>query len=91
MNYHDGMKFSTQDRDNDVANSYHRQYPGYRHSSDCAEYFKSAWWFKDCYMSNLHGEYFTTSYNRDYKGIHWSTFHPANYTLKATKMMIKSY
>ena len=90
MNYHDGMKFSTLNRDNDVAYSYHRLNPGY-HSSDCVESYKSCWWFKDCFQADLNGQYYTTSFNSDFKGIHWSTFHPSNYTLRATKMMIKRY
>ena len=44
---HDGMKFSTYDRDNDAAKA-----P--RH---CAVENYGAWWYKACFMANLNGRY----------------------------------
>jgi len=44
--YHEGMKFSTNDQDND-ADSY----------SWCAKDWRGGWWYKDCYSANLNGDY----------------------------------
>ena len=43
--YHNGMRFSTPDKDND------------RENGDCAFHFSSGWWFNACYYSNLNGLY----------------------------------
>nr|XP_054767042.1 fibrinogen C domain-containing protein 1-like [Lytechinus pictus] len=42
LSYHNGMKFSTYDRD----------------YLKCADYFRSGWWFRSCLLSNLNGVYF---------------------------------
>ncbi|KAI8747658.1 BgiBFREP12.17 [Biomphalaria glabrata] len=54
---HNNMYFSTFDRDNDVTSHY-----------NCAEYYSGAWWYKDCYRSNLNGRWGSTSSN---KGMDW--------------------
>ncbi|XP_059140064.1 fibrinogen-like protein A [Physella acuta] len=53
--YHNLMKFSTYDQDNDVF------------SVNCASVFNGAWWYKSCYNSNLNGEWGSTSYT----GVFW--------------------
>ena len=52
LSYHNGMSFSTKDRDND----------GYFQS--CASYCRGAWWYKSCYYSNLNGQYADGTYDR---------------------------
>ena len=68
---HNGSRFSTRDNDNDV---------WYK---NCAQYFTGAWWYKDCYSSNLNGRYFNTSTD-NYQGIWWSSWKPT--TLQFTEM-----
>ena len=46
MAYHNGMQFTTTDRDNDM------------HSSNCASIFgKGGWWYKNCHHSQLTGRH----------------------------------
>ena len=64
MAYHNGMQFTTTDRDNDM-----------RTSGNCASFFGgSGWWFKNCYHSLLTGSHssrklnwwYRSNYNRYY-------------------------
>ncbi|XP_052814449.1 ficolin-3-like [Mya arenaria] len=45
LSYHDGMKFSTFDKDNDLR------------KGNCAIDYEGAWWYKSCVNSNLNGKY----------------------------------
>ncbi|XP_062607483.1 fibrinogen-like protein A, partial [Saccostrea cucullata] len=45
--YHNGMKFSTKDEDND----------GGDYDDDCANTYRGAWWYDLCLRSNLNGLY----------------------------------
>ena len=56
--YHNNMKFSTYDNDNDHA----------KFVSNCAKFGTGAWWYRDCYRSNLNGVYGVS----DYRAIQWS-------------------
>jgi len=51
---HNGQKFSTKDRDND--------------NHKCSISSKGAWWYNDCYDSNLNGVY------RSSQGMEWLTY-----------------
>ena len=74
LDYHNGMKFTTYDRDND------------ERSDNCASAYTGAWWYKDCYVSNLNGQYLPGAY--DFDGITWEAWR--NYTsLNATTMKIR--
>jgi ficolin len=76
---HDGMAFSTYDRDHDNISTV-----------NCAETFTGAWWFNRCHTSNLNGQNFgVAEATPDGKGIIWSKFSGQNYTLKNVQMAIR--
>ena len=46
MAYHNGMQFSTRDRDNDATSN-----------ANCAARYGGAWWYKGCVYSSLNGKH----------------------------------
>ena len=73
---HNWMKFSTKDRDNDLA----------RYS--CAQVRKGAWWYNNCAYSNLNGLYLR-GYHRSYaNGVNWAHWRGDYYSLQKTEMKI---
>ncbi|XP_041448342.1 fibrinogen-like protein 1 [Drosophila obscura] len=80
--HHLDMKFTTLDRDNDLAET-----------SNCATDHSGGWWFKKCATSTLNGIYYvdgkrTTSQRH---GIHWGSWNNYDYTISLTfsQMMIR--
>ncbi|KAL9967645.1 hypothetical protein ACROYT_G025922 [Oculina patagonica] len=61
MEYHNNMAFSTKDRDNDRDSS-----------TNCAVSWTGAWWYNDCYESNLNGQYMRG--RNDGRGATWYRF-----------------
>ena len=57
--YHNGQRFSTPDRDNDVW------------SNHCAVLFHGPWWHRSCYQSLLTGKYYTSGIT----WYHWKMSH----------------
>eukprot|EP00079_Xenopus_tropicalis_P012917 XP_002940496.1 PREDICTED: fibrinogen-like protein 1 [Xenopus tropicalis] len=73
-----GMKFSTQDRDND------------NYEGNCAEEDKGGWWFNRCHAANLNGWYYKGPYtSKTDDGIVWYTWHGWWYSLKSVTMKIR--
>ncbi|XP_078339827.1 microfibril-associated glycoprotein 4-like [Crassostrea virginica] len=75
--YHNGMKFSTRDQDND-------KYSG----GSCSQVSHGAWWYKGCHYSNLNGKYMDTATN-DYKSNSWYYWKNNYESLQITRMMIR--
>ena len=73
--YHNGMKFSTKDSDND------------QHGGNCAITHQGAWWYKNCHGSNLNGVYINDGSSMDHHGLIWS--HWKYNVMKFTEMKIR--
>ncbi|XP_019859952.1 PREDICTED: ficolin-1-like isoform X1 [Amphimedon queenslandica] len=78
LSYHNGMKFSTRDQDNDLGRS-----------EDCAKRYKGAWWYKHCHQSNLNGLYLVGSHSSYANGVNWYHFKRYHYSLKTSQMMLR--
>ncbi|XP_019864052.1 PREDICTED: fibrinogen-like protein A, partial [Amphimedon queenslandica] len=72
--YHNGMRFSTRDNDNDN-----------HESLNCAQHYTGAWWYNTCAYSHLNGLYFNTA-NDDYRGTYWRHWKGATISLKFSEM-----
>ena len=77
LGYHNGMKFSTQDVDNDLWSG-----------DNCAQYLHGAWWFNDCSAAHLNGEYLRGRHNQFWKGILWHHFKGEEYSYKVAEMKV---
>ncbi|XP_077333508.1 fibrinogen-like protein 1 [Lithobates pipiens] len=76
---HNGMKFSTLDRDND------------NYEENCADQDKGGWWYNRCHSANLNGVYYKGPYTaKTDDGIVWYTWHGWWYSLKYVAMKIRS-
>ena len=80
MGHHNGLEFSTKDKDND-RNS----------TGSCAIKHHGAWWYGACHAANLNGKYLHgshTSYSYG-DGVNWYTWKGYEYSMKTTEMKIR--
>ena len=75
--HHNGNKFSTKDKDQDV------------HSINCAQNYIGAWWYSGCHESNLNGIYHEGAHKTYGDGINWSAWKGYYYSLKFTEMKMR--
>ena len=68
--------FTTKDRDND------------KHTDNCVQMFKGAWWYKACYHSNLNGLYLGSTEDPQQHGINWEG-RRRSYSLEKVAMKIR--
>ncbi|XP_039254814.2 microfibril-associated glycoprotein 4-like [Styela clava] len=78
-NFHDTMKFTTVDQDNDNA------------GGNCANSWNSGgWWFNACHIANLNGKYVSGGQtSRAWEGIIWGHWKGGGISLKSTEMKFR--
>ncbi|CAF0787872.1 unnamed protein product [Didymodactylos carnosus] len=76
LSYNRGMRFTTKDQDNDAS------------TSQCAENYKSGWWYAGCTLTNLNGLYLRGN-DSTATGIFWNNWLGAKYSLKVSEMKIR--
>ncbi len=77
--YHNGMEFSTRDRDNDQSSGTH-----------CAELGRGGWWYNGCYYSSLNSPYVDApGDSSDRRGIIWYHWKGWFKSVKSTEMKIR--
>lgn len=77
LTYHNGMKFTTKDQDND------------KDSTNCATQYKGAWWYNHCHESNLNGRYLSGVHSSYADGVNWYKWKGHYYSLKITEMKVR--
>ena len=76
MAYHNGMKFTTKDNDNDL------------NSNNWAVTYTGGWWFKDCHWANLNGLY-PTSRTTDAAYMSWAGLYGTNGNVIYSELKVK--
>ncbi|KAF0039705.1 hypothetical protein F2P81_007940 [Scophthalmus maximus] len=76
---HQGMKFSTYDRDND------------NYKGNCAQEDEGGWWFNKCHSANLNGLYYPSGHYSAVtdNGVVWYTWRGWWYSLKTSVMKLR--
>jgi len=82
LNYHDGMKFSTKDKDNDLDDTG-------PFNGSCASQYSGAWWYNACHDSNLNGRYVHGADTQFAQGVIWEHWRGDYYSLKFTEMKFR--
>ena len=75
FSYHNGMRFSTKERDNDL------------NGGHCALIYSSGWWFNSCHYANLNGLYLGNVFES--KGVAWYRWKVNNLSMKSAQMKIR--
>jgi len=66
MDVHNGMMFTTKDRDHDTHAT---------QTMNCAQHYHGAWWYRACHAANLNGLWGNTAYGQ---GLNWMDYHGHN-------------
>ena len=77
LGLNNGMKFTTQDVDNDLSSW-----------ANCAQRWHGAWWFPACGYAHLNGEYRRGRHDLYAKGIYWYHFKENYNSYKVAEMKV---
>ncbi|KAM4722914.1 tenascin-N-like [Rhinophrynus dorsalis] len=76
LTYHNGWKFTTWDKDNDIA------------LTNCALSHRGAFWYKNCHLANLNGRYGETSHSQ---GVNWEPWKGHEFSIPFVEMKIRPH
>ncbi|XP_053549282.1 tenascin-N-like [Bombina bombina] len=76
LTYHNGWKFTTWDKDNDIA------------LTNCALSHRGAFWYKNCHLANPNGRYGETNHSQ---GINWEPWKGHEFSIPFVEMKIRPY
>uniref|UniRef100_A0AAY4AMC8 Fibrinogen C-terminal domain-containing protein n=1 Tax=Denticeps clupeoides TaxID=299321 RepID=A0AAY4AMC8_9TELE len=88
LSYHNGMNFSTFDKDQDLNSPYWYYYWYYYNNYNCAENQEGGFWYNSCFSASPTGIYKWGS-NTMTDGMLWTAWKGQNYSLKKFVMKIK--
>ncbi|KAM8930607.1 tenascin-N [Pelodytes ibericus] len=74
LTYHNGWKFTTWDRDNDIA------------LTNCALSHRGAFWYKNCHLANPNGQYGNTEHSQ---GVNWEPWKGHEFSIPYVEMKIR--
>ena len=77
LSWHNRMQFTTKDRDNDLNNR------------NCAVRYHGAWWYKNCYVTNLNAKYPSRPSDISDSYIDWEGFTDYGISITKTEMKVK--
>uniref|UniRef100_A0A8C0WJ01 Tenascin-N n=1 Tax=Castor canadensis TaxID=51338 RepID=A0A8C0WJ01_CASCN len=76
LTYHNGRKFTTFDRDNDIA------------LSNCALTHHGGWWYKNCHLANPNGKYGETKHS---EGVNWKPWKGHEFSIPYVELKIRPH
>ncbi|XP_063795765.1 tenascin-N-like isoform X2 [Pseudophryne corroboree] len=74
LGYHNGWKYSTWDRDNDIA------------LTNCALSHRGAFWYKNCHLANPNGQYGDNNHSQ---GVNWEPWKGHEFSIPVVEMKMR--